>query len=286
MTYKQFIDKLRVELKDFGRIHQDSFDGDGATKNFACNHVPIKDDSYVVKIGAATQTETTHYTINKDTGVITFVTEPTAGSDNITISYQSLYIRDEDYIELINDGINHFRWKLWTMGIDTTTLTSVKDQYEYDCSGITDILYLTKVEYKSTTTSDIWNSLGSLTNFTYYTRLEKLAINPTIQTTGLPMRVFYLKAPTKGTATNSTLDISTELLLPYKYYVYARFYERMIPEKIGDTSAVTTNPSFTPAQSIFNIASMYYEKADKVATKIAPRLPNMPIHQQIDGRIA
>jgi hypothetical protein len=171
------------------------------------------------------------------------------------------------------------------MAIDITTLTTVAEQYEYDCSSITGILYLLNAWYKSSSDSNYWQAVSGITNWKYYARLQKLAINPTFSASSLPMKLLYLKSFTKGSTTSATLDIPDEWLLPYKYYVYARYYERLIPEKIHETSAVTTNPSFTPAQAIFNISQMYYQKAVEVANKLAPKLPPMAIKNQIEGVI-
>jgi len=283
MTYTQFIAKLRVELKDFPKLQRDRWDGDGTTKIFPLSSVAVKDTSYVVKISDVAQEEETDYTINKDTGIITFTTEPDAGSDNVECTYEAVIIRDEDYLEIINDGIDYFRWKFWKMDIDTTTLITVKDQYEYDCSDITGILYILRAWYKSSSSSTIWQAITGLTNWKYYTRLQKLYVEPTIRSASLPMKILYLRSFTKGTTITATLDIPDEWILPYKYYVYARFYERLVPEKIGETAAVTTMPSYTPAQIMLQIAENYYKKAEEVASKIAPRLPNMPIKQIQEG---
>ena len=285
MTYTQFIAKLRVELKDLPKLQRDRWDGDATTMIFPLSSVSVKDASYVVKVGGVAKTEVTDYTIDKDTGVITFTSAPAAGSDNIECTYLSVIIRDEDYLEIINDGIDCFRWKFWRMDFDTTTLTTVKDQYEYDCSGITGILYVLRIWYKASSSSTVWGAISTLTNCKYYTRLQKLYVEPTISSDSLPIKLLFLKSFTKGTTPTATLDIPDEWILPYKYYVYARFYERQISEKIGETAAVTTMPSYTPAQVMFQIAENYYKKADEVANKIAPRLPNMPIKQVQEGVI-
>ena len=283
MLYSAFISKLRVELKDFAKLQRDRWDGDASTKLFPLSSVAVKDTSYVVKIGGVAKTEVTDFTIDKDSGLITFTTAPAAGSDNIECTYQSVIIRDEDYVDIINDGIDYFRWKFWEMDTDTTTLTTVKDQYEYDCSGITGILYVLKAWYKASTGSTVWQEIQGLTNWKYYTRLEKLYVDPTLNVSSLPMKILYLKSATKGATITATLDIADEWILPYKYYIYARFYERLISEKIHDTAAVTTQPTYAPAQLVYDIASKFYAKADDVANKIAPRLPNMMIKQVSDG---
>ena len=285
MTYLQFIAKLRVELKDLPRLQRDRWDGDATTKIFPLSSVSVKDASYVVKISGVVQLEATDYEIDKDTGIITFTSAPAAGSDNVECTYQAVHIRDEDYLEIINDGIDYFRWIFWRMDIDTTTLTTVKDQYEYDCSAITGILYVIRAWYKTSTGSTYWQAIQGLTNWKYYTRLQKMYVDPAFSVDSLPMKLLYLKSFTKGATTSATLDIPDEWLLPFKFYSYARYYERLIPEKVHETAAVTTLPSYTPAQVMFSIAQSFYEKADKTAIKIAPKLPPMPIKQIHEGAV-
>ena len=283
MTYSTFISKIRTELSDFGKIHTETFDGDASTKSFVLNFIPIKDASYVVKVGGVTKTETTDYSVNKDTGVIVFVSAPAAGSDNIEVSYQSIKIRDEDYIEIINDAIDHFRWKFWKEADDNTTFESVADQYEYDLSALTGIIYVIHAWYKTSSDAGEWQEVQGLTNWKYLKRQEKLYVNPTFDTSDLPMKIRYLKSFTKGTATTDTLDIPDEWLLPYKFYIKARFFEQQIAEKVSETAAITTIPSYTPAQVMFQIAENYYKKADDVANKLAPKLPSLPIKNLSEG---
>jgi len=283
MLYSSLIQILRSELKDFGRIHQETFDGDASTLNFILKETPIKDDSYVVKVEGITKTETTDYTIDKDTGVLTFVSAPASGSDNISVSYQSIKIRDADYIQLINDGIDHFRWKFWKETDDSSTITTVKDQYEYDLSTLTGILYILNVWYKSSSSATAWNEIQSYTNWKWLARQAKLYTDPPFDTSSLPVKIRYLKSFTKGTTTGATVDIPDEILLPYKYYIMARFYERIIPERISETAAVTTFPSYSPAQVVFDISQKYYNLADNVANRLAYKLPPMTIKNLIEG---
>ncbi len=137
--------------------------------------------------------------------------------------------------------------------------------------------------YKTSSGSALWGSIQSMTNWKYYVEQVKLYIDPPFSSNDLPMKLLYLKSLTKPTATSETLDIPTKWLLPFKFYIYSRYYERLIPEKIHDTSAITTQPSFTPAQAIYNISEAYLNRADKVANKMAPRLPPMKIKQLHEG---
>jgi len=285
MTYSTFITKLRTELKDFKRLQRDRWDGDGTTTIFPLSAVSVEDATYVVKIGGVTKTETTDYTIYKDEGYIEFVSAPASGTDNVECTYKAVNIRDEDYIEIINDAIDYFRWKFWNMAIDTTTLTTVKDQYEYSCSAITGILYVLRAWYKTSSTSTYWQEIQGLTNWKYYVGLTKLYVDPTFSSSSLPMKLLYLKSFTKGTTTSSTLDIPTEWLLPYKYFVKARYYEMFINEKISETAAIVTLPTYLPAQIMVNIVEYFYRKAEEAAKRLAPKLPPMPIKQIHEGSV-
>jgi hypothetical protein len=283
MTYAQYITKLRTKLKDFGKLHKETFDGDGTTKNFPLTYAPIKDASYTVKVGGVTQTETTHYTIDKDTGIVTFVSAPASGSDNIEVAYQSIKVRDEDYLEFINDAIDHFRWKFWKEADDTTTITTVKDQYEYDLSGLTGILYPLWCWYKTSSSSTVWIAVQSLVNWEWLPRQTKLYVNPPFDTSALPMKFRFLQSFTKGTVTSDTLDIPDEWLLPYEFYVKARYYEQLVSEKIHEVGAVTTIKGFLPGPNILNVVEFYYRKAEEVANKIALKLPPLPIKTVTEG---
>ena len=107
MTVASWISKLRIELRDFGVIQRDLFDGDASTKNFILNHVPVLENSYTISIGGAAKVEDTDYTFDKDTGVISFTSAPASGSDNIEAVYKSVKVKDADYIQFMQDAINH-----------------------------------------------------------------------------------------------------------------------------------------------------------------------------------
>ena len=79
------------------------------------------------------------------------------------------------------------------------------------------------------------------------------------------MKVRYLAALTKGTLTSSTLPINPEWYIAFKLYVKGVFYERLVAEKIFETGAVTTIPTYTPAQLAYQMAQSYMEDADKQA---------------------
>ena len=285
--YSDFITVLRRELRDLDQLGDDKFDGDGSTLLFPLSHRPIKTGSYIVKVGGVTKTETTEYTLDKDLGLVTFVSEPAIGSDNVEVIYRYQKLTDTEYIDAINDAIDRWRWKFWKDTLNTT-ITTDRTKDEYDLSSITGILYVINAWYLPTAsagTSIDYQNIGGFTNWQYYVAQQKLAIKPRIDVTGLTMKLRVLTSLTKGTTTSSTLDILPEWYLPFKLYVKGVFFDRLIPEKIFETGAVTTIPTFTPAQLAYQMSQQYIQDADKIVNRIAPRMPNMAIRNNSEGII-
>jgi len=287
MLYSAFITTLRTELHDLGNKSNlrdgDVFSGDASRKVFELKHANIKDSSYTVNIAGSPQTETTHFTIDKDTGIVTFVSAPGAGTGNVEVLYTYVRVRDDEWIEFINDAIDYFQWTFWTIATDLTTLTTTAKDYDYDTSGITGLLYILKVWYKETATSDIWIPVNKVTNWRFYQSLDELHFDPYFSKSDLPIKILYLQAITKAAATTGTIGIPTEWLLPIKLFCKARFYEMLVAEKIHETGVITTQPSYSPAQLAYDMAQRYQDNADEVAKKIAPKLPPQAIRDSKQG---
>ena len=103
MLVSEFITILRRSSKDLPVLTRDTFDGDGITSVFRTREAPILEDSFTVKVGGTIQVEDTDFTIDRDTGVITFTSAPVSGSDNISIAYQYVNTSDTEWLEIIND---------------------------------------------------------------------------------------------------------------------------------------------------------------------------------------
>lgn len=283
MLYSDFLLIIRRELRDFDMLANDKFSGDATTLLFPLTHRNVKASSYTVYVGGVLKTETTDYALDKDTGYVTFVSAPTSGTDNVQVVYRYNKLSDQEYLDAINDGIDRWRWKFFKEVIDTTTIKTVKNQYEYDLSILTGILKPIFVWYSANSTPLNWSAVSSFTNWQYLQNEGKLQVNPTFDVSGLALKIRYLKLPTKGTATSSTLDLNQEWLPAFKKYVKAQFYDRIVPERIMETGAVTTIPTYTPAQLAYQMAQAYLQEADKLATMVAPRMPNSPIKNIVDG---
>jgi len=282
VLYSAFIATIRRELRDLDYLGDDKFNGDGTTVLFPLLHRPIKTNSYVVTVDGVVKTINVDYTIDTDTGFLTLVVAP-ANLKVVEVTYRYQKMSDQEYIDAINDAIDRWRWKLWKDVLDSTTFTTVKNQYEYDLSTLTGILYVVNAWLQPASGSTEFQAISGITNYQYMVAQQKLAVNPTFDVAGLKLKFRYLKALTKGSAVTDTLDILPEWYAPFKMYVKGVFFDRLVPEKIFETGAVTTIPTFTPAQLAYQMSTSYIQQADILVNRIAPRMPNLLITNRMDG---
>ncbi len=92
---------VRREIGDGGRFLRQSFSGDGATTIFYLDVPAVLTDSQSITVGGTAQTTPANYAIDAETGQITFVTAPAAGSDNIVVHYRGVEVSDGDITEAL-----------------------------------------------------------------------------------------------------------------------------------------------------------------------------------------
>lgn len=76
----------------------ETFSGDGSTTTFTLSNTPVVPESETVEVDGSQQTRGTDYTIDYETGVITFTTAPSSGTDNISVTYDYFDSVDETSI--------------------------------------------------------------------------------------------------------------------------------------------------------------------------------------------
>lgn len=191
-SYYNFIAKLRRSTGDTEKLAYETTDGDGSTKIFPLKNRKIKPNSYTVKVDGSIKTEGTDYLMDTELGVITFTTPPPAGSDNVEVEYRYYHQRDSDFMEMIRDAFYFCRLKLWKEVIDTTTYTTIKDQYEYTMpNNCIDVISL----YFRKTSNDNWIDPSAYpTNWSYLQQSNKLLINPPFSVSGYQMKIRYLRS--------------------------------------------------------------------------------------------
>src|SRR3990167_11253565 len=123
MLYSALITQLRNQVGDTRRrIHVD-WTGDGSTTIFQLptDTFPVYDGSgtYVLKVAGTTQVETTNFTLDKDAGTIVFVTTAPTNGQAITFDASSVYLTDQNWLDVINAVIYSIGDDFWKEFVDT-----------------------------------------------------------------------------------------------------------------------------------------------------------------------
>ncbi|RLG91050.1 MAG: hypothetical protein DRO36_05005 [Candidatus Hecatellales archaeon] len=80
---------------------QDTFDGDGSTKEFTLTYGDVLHGSVTVTVDDDEKTEGTDYTVDYEAGKVTFGTAPASGTGNVVVDYS--YFAAEPSAVLVED---------------------------------------------------------------------------------------------------------------------------------------------------------------------------------------
>ena len=270
MIIETWVKQMQRFVKDFPILTRETWDGDGTMLAFRTNNRPVLESSYTIKVGGVVKTETTDYTIDLDTGLLTFVVAPIAGDDNISIDYKYAKIRDEDWIEIYNNIVRKIRDDLYQEGNDTSLVTVAK-QYEYDLDGVsTNIISVLEVFYR-TNAANPWTEVGQTNrNANFLPELNELQFRPYFDTAGFEIKFHYLYGFDEVSATTDDVDIPSKWLNVFKFYGAAEYLNRIIPSKLTETAVVTKERTYHPADTVAKLSDYFDSKGDKELAKVRP----------------
>ena len=104
MIVSALITQCRQEYNDIPKSTQKNRSGDGSSTLFVLGDRPIMENSYSFYKGTSAQVETAHYTLDKDSGELTFMNAPSNGI-NVRANYKYAFFRDANWVQAINYGI-------------------------------------------------------------------------------------------------------------------------------------------------------------------------------------
>ena len=98
------LEELRFKIGDRYVAFKESILGDGSTKAFSLSSYPIRSTGTAVYVNTSLQTETTHYTLNDDTGELEFTSAPALGV-LVQVNGQASIFSDTELNDLLtNEG--------------------------------------------------------------------------------------------------------------------------------------------------------------------------------------
>lgn len=89
------IEQVRAIISDHPNYHRATATGDGATTLFTLPYHPVIDASAAVTLDGTAKTEGTHYTLDDNLGLLTFLAAPADGAA-IAVGYHHTLLSDDD----------------------------------------------------------------------------------------------------------------------------------------------------------------------------------------------
>lgn len=104
MITSALITELRREYADEKKSIRVSRQGNASVNLFNLGKYPVIESSYHIFLDSTEKTETTHFTLDKDTGDLMMVATPSA-TETVAVQYKYAHWRDQNWVEAINQAI-------------------------------------------------------------------------------------------------------------------------------------------------------------------------------------
>ena len=289
MLYSTYISQLRSQCGDTARrVHVDWI-GDAATTAFQmpADTFPVLDQAstYVVKLAGATQTETTNYTLDKETGLLTMVVAPGSGVA-LTIDAYAVYLLDATWLIVINNVIKSLGDDFWKEFVDEANFTTTANMRSIslvasqpNCIAVYDF-------WHRTSTSEDWLTVDSFANWRYdrENNIIYIGSRETFTITGQVLKVRGLKTYTLGTATTDTLDVQDRFFTILEYGSLSRYWKYRYKSVVELVSKMTTESSRTPLQELIMLSDRFQRDYELEKVKLKPAKPPRRIPTFSEGK--
>ena len=291
MLYSALITQLRNQVGDTKRrIHVD-FTGDGTTTVFQLptDTFPVLDQAgtYTLKVGGSSQTETTHFTLDKDAGTIVFVTTAPGNGVAVTFDAIAIYLTDQNWLDIINAVIYSLGDDFWKEFIDTAH-TAVANMLSLSLVALQANAIAVYGFQRRTSTSEDWTPVERDCNWRYDrdNNVIYVGIRDAFTLTGELLRIRGLKKYTIGTAVTDTIDVQDKFLTILEYGSIARYWRYRYKSVVELVSKMSQEASRTPLQELIMLSDRFDRLYEIEKGKLKPTKPAhiIPPYKEGGGR--
>lgn len=273
MIMSALIAQCRREFYDPVKSSYAAKFGDAQSTLFNIGRFPIIENSYVVKLSGATQTEGTKYSLNKDNGDITWLSAAPPTTKQATINFQYANWRDLNWVEAVNQAISNlngrgfFRETARASGLMGLSAGIQKYNAPSACIDLFEVLE----PATNSSVSGIFGVTKIRTNWRYDQDANVLIIGnkPSI---GIPLTISYLRQMQTYQATSATLDVRDEWIEPVKKKAGA-IYMRFMASKIAQQGNANIDEGHFSFTSLRTNAVDLDNEFDKFAKQKKPTRP-------------
>jgi len=130
-TFSDILSRVRLELGDLQKNFNFTATGDGTTTIFPTGIKPIETTNLYVTINNNPIAYPYGYTIEEDTGIITFATAPVTATNIAVSGLQDRYFLDSELCNFINDAVNQHTYNRVDSFGTQVTISSLDAVEEY-----------------------------------------------------------------------------------------------------------------------------------------------------------
>lgn len=287
MLYSTWINQMRAQTGDGKRAIHVDWVGDGVTTVFQMptDTYPVLDDAstYDVRVNNVIKTETTDYTLDKQTGKLTFVSTP--GSDiAVTIDSVAVYLTDANWLQVTVDVIKSLGDDYWKEFVDETLVSTANMLSLSLSSAQPNCIAIYDFSQRSSTSVD-WRKVEELANWRYDrdNNIIYIGTRNAFPNAGTLIRLRGLKKITLGTAVSDTLDLPEKFETVLEYGCLARYYRWRYKDVIELVSKMSTESSRTPLQELIMLSDRFDRLYEVEKAKLKPGKPARVIPKVKEG---
>lgn len=291
MTYATFIGQLRAQVGDTRRRKHVEWTANGTDTVFQmpADSFPVYDDAttYVVKDNGSTKTESTDYTLDKETGTLIFAVAPTV-NHVITIDCSAVYLTDASWLTIVNNVILSLGDDFWKEFTDDTNFTATANMLSLSlvasqpkCIAVYDF-------QRRTATSNDWAPVANDVNWRYDrdNNIIYIGLRDAFTTTGELLKIRGLKKYTLGTAVSDTLDVQDAYLTIIEFGSIARFWRFRYKSVVELVSKNVQENTRTPLQELIMLSDRAERDYERERGKLKPMKPAyfIPVKKEGGGK--
>lgn len=269
MITSALIARLRRKYDDQPKAAQVIRAGDGSSTlfNVGRNRIPVMETGYSVYKGTSAQTETTHYTLDKDTGDIQAVSAVVSGV-NLKVNFKYANFRDQHWVDAINDAIDRLNARGFTRQTvwDTSSLVLSANTQVYSAPSQAVDVYQLLI-------NDGAGNYGEVAagNWMYNSDRNKIILGYQ-PSSAASASVSYLRKLKTYEATSATLDIKDEWASVIEKGAGSYYFRKM-------ASKIATQGNASVQEGHFSFTSLRTQARDldddflREATRMKPPSP-------------
>lgn len=288
MIYSDFITQLRNQCGDTKRFKHIDFIGDGTSNVFQMpiDSFPVLDQvgTYTVKVAGTTKTETTDYSLDKETGTLVLVSTPSNGQA-VTIDSYAVYLTDSSWLSVVNSVIRSLGNDFWKEFTDTSNFTTSSNMVSLQLSSAQPFcIAVFEFQFRASATSD-WKNVSDLANWRYEKETTTIYIGTrnAMTVSGYSIRLRGLKSYDIGDSVSDTLDVQSKFLTILEFGALARYWRWRYKNVVELVSKLSTENTRTPLQELIMLSDRFDRLYEMEKSKLKPQKPAMVIPQFLNN---